>query len=150
MKRIMLIMAIFLGLSISKDLYADSDESSEPFFGKGKAIEEIKKDGNLFKLSKKSVSALGIQSIKVKVKDNNIYEVPTSSIVYFQDQVGVYKATGRWFELYKVKIILKEKNLTKISAKGLSHGDEIVFKGVALLRIANLQASRQMPLGDSD
>lgn len=129
----------------AKDKHSSSghDDHGEEKFGKGKAILEVKKEGKLFKLAAGAIKTLKIESIKLDSDTNNTYEVPASSVVDFQDEIGVYKRKGNWFELVDIKIINMGKYSSRIQSKNLSKGDEIISKGVALLRVAHLEASGQ-------
>ncbi len=115
----------------------------EEKFGKGKAIEEVKKEGKLFKLADGAIKTLKIDTIQLDRSEKGIYEVPTSAIVDYQNEVGVYRKVGNWFEIINVKIIERSKYSTRIQSKELSQSNEIVNQGVNLLRVAHLEASGQ-------
>ena len=115
----------------------------EEKFGKGKAIEEIKKDGKLFKLADGAIKTLKIDTIQLDRADKGVYEVPSSTIVDYQNEVGVYRKVGNWFEIINVKIIERRKYSSRIQSKELSQKNEIVSQGVNLLRVTHLEASGQ-------
>lgn len=112
-------------------------------FGKGKAILEVKNDGRYFRLAETAIKTLGLKSVKIKSNGGGSFEVPSSSVVDFQDEIGIFKRKGDWFELVEIKIVERGKFAAKVTAKELSSGDEIVNEGVALLRVAHLEATGQ-------
>lgn len=112
-------------------------------FGKGKAIVEVQGEGKRFQLAKGAIKTMGLKSIKLDSSSQGVYEVPASSVVDFQNEIGIYKRQGDWFELIDVKVVQRGKYAAKIKASDLSAGDEIVNGGVALLRVAHLEASGQ-------
>jgi len=129
--------------------HEDHDEEDEEshedhgrvFFGEGKAMVEVKEEGKHFRLSKGAINTIKLQSIKLDSPSKGIFEVPASSIVDFQDKIGIYKQNGDWFELVEVSLIQRDKHSAQINSNGISVSDYIVNRGAALLRIAHLQAS---------
>lgn len=123
--------------------HADHDEHEVSKFGAGKAILEVNGEGKRFRLAKGAIKTMELKSVKLESPSNGVYEVPASSVVDFQDEIGVYKRNGDWFELVEIKVVQRGKYAAKIKTKELSAGDEIVNTGVALLRVAHLEASGQ-------
>ena len=120
------------------------DHEEESPFGAGKAILEVKDNGRLFKLSHIAIETLSIESTVVSnVSTGKSIELPTSSLVYYQEKIGVFKKRESWFELVEVKVITKGKFTSIVKIYDVKKTWEIVSKGAALLRIAHLQASGQ-------
>ena len=119
---------------------AEHEESS---FGEGKGILEVKKGGKKFKLAENVIKTLNIQSVKIGPLSEGAIDVPATTVVDFQDEFGVYLQKGRWFELIEVKVLRRNKKTVTIVSKELAEADEIVNEGLALLRVAHLQASGQ-------
>ena len=123
--------------------HGEHDDHADSKFGEGKAITEVKGEGKRFKLADTAIKTLGLKSIKLEPWKNGVFEVPTSSVVDFQDEIGIFKRQGDWFELVEVSVVQRGKFGAKIKTNKLVAGDEIVNEGVALLRIAHLEASGQ-------
>ena len=97
------------------------------------------KSANRFKLSESAIKTLGIKLTGVGVKEK--FEVPLSSLVVFQDELGVFVADGKWFEMVHVKLLDKNQISAFIHAEELGSNSKVASKGVSLLRVAHLQAS---------
>ena len=118
--------------------HADEErEKISPSVGPGKAITEASKE-NGFKLSDKAIQVLGIQAMPLA--GSYPFQVPPSALVYFQDEVGVYRRREGSFKLIPVKILQKSGNQVTIEADELRGGDFIAKRGVGFLRVADLEA----------
>lgn len=112
-------------------------------FGEGKAIVEVKKEGKLFKLATGAIKTLKLQTIDLDSSKKGVFEIPASAVVDFQDEIGIYRRNGDWFEMVEVKVVQRGKYSAKIKSSKLVKNDKIVSQGVALLRVAHLEASGQ-------
>lgn len=117
----------------------EHDENED--FGLRKAITEVREKGNRFKLSPEATQTLKLQASRVTSEKRNVFKVPSSSLVAFQDELGVYLSDSGWFEMSHVTLLRKGKEFAWVSSGELSQGQKIVNKGAALLRIAHLQAT---------
>ncbi len=103
--------------------------------GPEKAITNANKaDG--FKLSAIALKKLEIKTSKIQSKDS--IKIPTSSLVFFQSDVGIYRVRLGWFKLIPIKILNKSYNETTITSSEIKNEDEIVVSGSDLLRLADL------------
>lgn len=105
--------------------------------GPGKSIEAAnRKEG--IKLSQKAISTLGLE-VK-KVNSGSPFQLPVSSLVYFQDEVGVYRLRNGWFKLLEGKVRTRKETIAIVEISDLLPSDEVVVKGVPLLRVTELEA----------
>jgi len=86
------------------------------------------------------LSEKAIQTIALKTEIWNGESVSGQSIVYHQDKTSVYRFKEDWYKLVPVSILSKKGNLVQITATELHAGDVILTSGVALLRVADLDA----------
>ncbi len=86
------------------------------------------------------LSEKAIQTIGLKTEIWNGESVSGQTIVYHQDKTSVYRLKDGWYKLVPVTIISKADNLVHITATELVSGDLIATSGVALLRVAELDA----------
>lgn len=112
-------------------------------FGPGKAIEEVKGEGKQFRLSQKAVSIMSLKTEPLRSVVNERARVPASSLVFFQEEVGVYVLRDGWFQLIELELLNSDGKNANVKTKYLKPTDLIVTGGVALLRIAHLEASGQ-------
>lgn len=103
--------------------------------GPDKAITNANKaDG--FKLSTIAFKKLEIKTSKIQSK--NSIKVPSSSLVFFQSDVGIYRARSGWFKLIPIKILNKSNGEVTITSSEIKNEDEVVVNGSDLLRLADL------------
>ena len=126
-----------------EDDHSGHDDHGGPKFGKGRAIVEIKNEGKLFKLATGAIKTLSLQTVKLDTPNKGFYEIPSSAVVDFQDEIGIYRQKGDWFELVEVKVVQRGKYSAKVNSPKLAKNDQIVSQGVPLLRVAHLEASGQ-------
>ena len=120
--------------------YSD-EEGEENSFGKGKAIVEVKDEGKEFKLSAESIKLLEIKYVPVQSKLNEkTLTISQSSLVTYQDKMGIYLFSNGWFKLSEIKIIKRENNKLLVKVMRISTKDNLVVSSVGLLRVAHLQA----------
>lgn len=106
-------------------------------FGPGKAITAAnKKDG--IQLSEKALKTLGVTY--GSVTGSGTFKVPLKSVVFSQDEVGIYRFKGGWHKLLEVQLVSKTASEAVIKTSELNAGDQIAKDGVPLLRAAELEA----------
>lgn len=106
-------------------------------FGPGKAITAAsKKDG--IQLSEKALKTLGINY--VSVTGEGTFKVPLKSVVFSQDEVGIYRFRSGWHKIIDVQLVSKTATEAVIKTSELNSGDQIAKDGVPLLRAAELEA----------
>ncbi len=133
-----------------KGEHHDDHEEKSAKFGPGKAVLAVRDEGKSFKLSDESTQFLELKFSSPKAasltgaeKNSVAFEVPFSSLVFFQTEKGIYIREDGWIELIHVKIIKRNRDIAIVQSKGLSLNSEIAIHGVALLRAAELEASGQ-------
>lgn len=113
-------------------------------FGPGKAILEVKHEGERFKLSPDAEKVMGIKiQTLVNTDKTKTFSVPKGSIVYYQEKTGVYREHDSWYELIDIMVTEINSNEMLISSEKLNAHDQIVVSGLGLLRVAHLEASGQ-------
>lgn len=112
------------------------EEKASGGVGPGKAVTEADPDQGL-KLSEKT-----IQLFEVATKPLGAFpfSVPISSLVYYQEEIGVYRLRDGWFKLIEVKLLSKSGKQAMLESSDLMSADQIVIQGAALLRVAELDA----------
>lgn len=124
--------------------HSEEEEHETSRFGPGKAILEVKNEGQYFKLSPVAEKAIGLKSqLPIATDEEHHFKVPQSSIVEYQEYIGIYRKKAGWYELVDVKIIKTTDSESLIYSKNLKSDDQIIFTRVGLLRIAHLEASGQ-------
>lgn len=115
----------------------EEEEEGGSRFGPGKAITAAnKKDG--IQLSEKASKTLGLSY--VTVSGNGTFRVPLKSVVFSQDEVGIYRFKAGWHKLLDVELVSKTASEAVIKTPELNSGDQIAKDGVPLLRAAELEA----------
>ena len=144
--RLTLTALLFTSSSYAGDKHEDGkkhaegehEESPNPNVGPGKAVEALDHDKGM-RLSLKAAAALGVKTAPVAGSDP--YRVPASSLVYFQDEIGVYRLRGGWLKLIEIKVAEKSKKDAVIRTREIKPGDRIVVAGTALVRVTELDLS---------
>ena len=90
------------------------------------------------RLSDKARATLAIQNTRLTWRISG--PVPAGSLVHYQDKVGVYRHRKGWFKLVEVSVISVSASRVTIRSEDLDTGDDVVVSGVALLRVADMQA----------
>lgn len=120
----------------------DEHESSK--FGPGKAILEVKNEGQNFKLAMAAEQVMGIKSqLPVLTEEPHHFKVPRNSIVEYQEKIGLFRKRDGWYELIDARIIKTVNGESLVYSENLSVHDQIIYSGVGLLRVAHLEASGQ-------
>lgn len=122
--------------------HGDHDEHGSSGVGAGKAIVEVKYEGESFRLSQESETFLGIQTKRLKGMSPR-FQIPSSSLVEYQEKQGVFTKSGTWFSLRSVKVISEDANSVTIESESLNETSLVVTAGTGHLRAAHLQASGQ-------
>lgn len=114
------------------------EEAANPNVGAGKAVEAIDHDKGM-KLSAKAAATLGVKTAPVAGSDP--YRVQAASLVFFQDEVGVYRLRDGWLKLIEVQVVEKSKKDAVVRTREMKRGDQIVVAGTALIRVTELDLS---------
>lgn len=61
-------------------------------------------------------------------------------LVYFQNNVGVYRLREGWFKLVKVQVSGKLKGEVTLRSEELRTGDSVAIRGAGLLRVSEMDA----------
>ena len=113
-----------------------SEENSGPVDSEKGVLEAVPEKG--IRLSEKALKTLEISAAPLDGASS--HRIPTTALVYYQDHVGVYRLRNGWYKLIEVKIEDKSPKSTLVRSAGLKPDDEIVVTGVALLRVAEMDA----------
>lgn len=108
-----------------------------------KAITKVEREGERFQLNEKAEKALRISTAPVKAMAKGRFLVPQSALVSFQDEFGVYVKRGKEYSLLKAGSVARKGDHFQVVLNGADSMENIVISGVALLRVAHLQASGQ-------
>ena len=74
----------------------------------------------------------------MKVEKKDVHTVPLQSLVYFRDNVGVYRYRDGWLKLIEVAILEKSDHSAHVRSFEISPGDQILTQGAPLVRAADL------------
>ena len=153
LKKIVLII-LFVNLSIS---FADEKEHDHEDHDKIQELsdknhdhskhDESQDNVNVFELGKKAITTFSLKTIEVVSYGKNKFKIPKSALLIFGEKKGVYKKVGNEFTLIEVLVHKKIKNSFLINSHELKKNDQIVHKGVPLLRVAHLEASGEIGEG---
>jgi hypothetical protein len=89
------------------------------------------------------ISDVGLKNIEVqmtKVDGGGLLTFPKTALVYFQNDIGVYRRRDGWFKLIKVSSLKISEQSARIESSDLRAGDEVAIHGADLLRVAELDA----------
>lgn len=110
------------------------EEEANPNVGPGKGVEAFGKEG--MKLSAKAAANLGFKT--APIAGSGAVKVPASALVFFQDEVGVYRSRGGWIKLVEVKLGERTRRDAVVLSKELKPGDQLVIVGAAAIRVIEL------------
>lgn len=85
-------------------------------------------------LAPKAVQVIGLQTTQISGT-----KIPESALVFYQDKVGVYRLRDGWYRLIPLNPVVGSGGYVLPGAEFLP-GDRLVIAGVALLRVAELDA----------
>lgn len=125
-------------LFYSSLLYAEEEEGGGSHTGADKAVTQYDPHTG-FQLSDLALKTLQIQYQILDGKDS--FQVSLNALVYFKDEVGVYRVQKDRFKLIEVKVLSKTNAHAKIQSPELRPKDKIVIEGAPLLRVAELDAA---------
>ena len=132
MNRVIKVLPLFLFI-LTGGLTARAEEASN--LEKG-VLEAVPEKG--IRLSEKAIATLEIKT--TSLNGNSDHKVPTGALVFYQDNVGVYRLRGGWYKLIPITLENKSSQSSMIRSMELKSGDQIVVQGVALLRVADMDA----------
>ena len=104
---------------------------------KGKAVYETSPENGM-KLTDKALQNIEVKT--EKLSGSARHSIPRASLVFFQDDVGVYRFRDGWFKLVKVTVLNKDKAKAEVQGGELKASDSIVVYGADLLRVSELDA----------
>ncbi|MDX6768805.1 MAG: hypothetical protein SF051_04685 [Elusimicrobiota bacterium] len=110
------------------------EEEASPNVGPGKGVEAFGHEG--MKLSAKAAASLGLKTSPIA--GAGAVKVPASALVFFQDEVGVYRSRGGWIKLIEVELGERTKRDAVVRSKELKPGDQLVVAGAAAIRVIEL------------
>ena len=90
-----------------------------------------------FRLSEKAKKVIGVVTQPIGQKP---YVIPRMALVFYGDRVGVYRLRQNWFKLVEVQTVSKTHDSASVSSPDIKVDDQIAIEGVALLRVAELDA----------
>jgi len=137
------------GESHNSDRHTDEHEDeaegeASASVGPGKAVTEIQREGEKFKLSPDASSKIGLKFAQARSLQGGSIAIPKTALVEYQDKTAVYRLNGQGFiELIPVSVQRRKDNQLVIRAQSLSPSDKIAISGVPLLRAAQLEAFGQ-------
>lgn len=103
----------------------------------GKAVYETSLEKGM-RLSEKALK--NIEVATTSVSGGTDITLTGEPLVYFQDNVGVYRLRDGWFKLVKVQVVRKAKDLATLRSAELKAGDGVAIKGAGLLRVSEMDA----------
>lgn len=110
------------------------EEEASPNVGPGKGVEAFGHEG--MKLSAKAAASLGLKTSPIA--GGGSVKVPASALVFFQDEVGVYRSRGGWIKLVEVELGERTRRDAVVRSKELKPGDQLVVAGAAAIRVIEL------------
>ncbi|EQC49270.1 hypothetical protein [Bacteriovorax sp. DB6_IX] len=123
----------------------DHDHGGTKAIGQNKAIVEVDEKKGL-KLSSSALKNLGIKLISI---GGEVIVVDRDVMVKSKDHVGLYRFKDGFFKFFEGEVLHNDKKTKKIKlrVKGLKRGDQIVMKGVSLLRVADIYSTDKSEYG---
>lgn len=110
------------------------EEEASPNVGPGKGVEAFGHEG--MKLSAKAATSLGLKTSPIA--GSGAVKVPASALVFFQDEVGVYRSRGGWIKLVEVELGDRTRRDAVVRSKELKPSDQLVVAGAAAIRVIEL------------
>ncbi|MFW7382220.1 MAG: hypothetical protein ACOH5I_25695 [Oligoflexus sp.] len=123
--------------------HGDHDDHDEESFGENKAIQEVKNEGQEFRLSEAAINRLGVQTKPLNAQRKGqayFVVIPKSYLVFSQNEVGLFVSRDRWFRFLHAEVVKTVGNNYEIKISEIPDGHELVTEGVPLLRVAQLEA----------
>ena len=118
------------------------EEEASASVGPGKAVLEVKDEGQKLKLSPEAQSKINLKFDKIIVQGGST-RIPKAALLEYQANTAVYRLNQDGFiELVPVKVSKREADSVLVSG-ALASNEQIAISGVPLLRAAQLEASGQ-------
>ncbi|EQC46036.1 hypothetical protein [Bacteriovorax sp. Seq25_V] len=124
---------------------AHDDHEHEDKTGKNKAIQDVSEEKG-FKLSNEAISSL---KIELKTVTSKNIEISKSSLVQTKDKEGVYIYRNGYFKFHLIEAKEAHENKINIKIKNFQFGDQIVIKGIELLRVSDVFSTDKANYGHS-
>lgn len=122
--------------------HGDEHGEASASVGPGKAVIEIKNEGQALKLSPQAQAKIKIEFAQVS-RQGELFVIPKSALLEYQASTAIYRLSQDGFiELTPVTVIKRDTKQVTVKA-ALSSFEKIVVRGVPLLRAAQLEASGQ-------
>jgi hypothetical protein len=117
----------------------EGEEETSSSVGPGNAVTEADHETG-FKLSDKALRTLALELAPIRPQAS--YTLPKTAIVYFKDEAGVYRLREGRFKLIEGDAEAQADKIlfTPEPKDAFQRGDQIVIKGVPLLRVTELDA----------
>lgn len=122
------ILAFLTFTSINGDLLAEESTKA--------VIEASKTEG--FKLSDVAKQTIGLGTQQIEASSEVL--LPKQAIVHSMDQTAVYRVRKGWFKFIPVELRGELGPQVKVYSTELKSGDQVAVKGVALLRVSEMEA----------
>jgi len=137
-------------VGIKKSMIQPSTHLDRPGLGLGKkAIIEVRSIDAAFRLSAAAKQALLIRSHAMEVSKQRAW-VPLSSLVEYQQHLGIFVVQNQWYRLIPVRQINRTRKGAWVSSNELSTDQDLVIVGISMLRIAYLDALSQTGRGETE
>lgn len=117
--------------------HGHEEEEGASRAGPNKALLAISEKHGI-QLSDKAKKRLGLTYYSLT--NSEVFSISNQALVFSRGRVGVYRLREGWFKFVEVQ--KKQSDASKVSVQSpqLQAGDQIVVQGVALLRVADLDA----------
>ncbi|MBC7397846.1 MAG: hypothetical protein H7333_10430 [Bdellovibrionales bacterium] len=115
----------------------DSSSAQEAAPAVTKAITEASKSDGI-KLSPKAVVRIGLKTIPYSPAAT--LTLQSGAIVHSLGITGIYRLRDGWYKLIPVTLLSKGKETMTLKVTDFRNTDQIVTEGVALLRVAEMDA----------
>lgn len=126
-----------------KDSHKTSSEINNASVGPKMAVLEASRDKG-FKLSEAAWKRLDIQ---ISSLTSESFWIPSSALVYYQDQLGVFRFREGWFRLVPIKILSQSPEKVQIASGELQKEDAVATHGIGFLRVAEMEVFGEASAG---
>lgn len=116
---------------------------SSKAIGEGKAITEVD-EAHGFKLSPQAVQSLGLKTKSIR---SRAFEVPRSALVLVNDRAGLYRLREGFYKFIPIDGWDVSAKTLNVQSKEFREGDEIVVRGVGLLRVSDVYSTDEAEYG---
>jgi len=119
MRSVLLFYCLLTALTACREPISEGHDAHGP----QAVLESSPSEG--FRLAPQALRTLGIET--TPLKQGRIEEIPRSALVYYQDEVGVYRLRDGWFRLVPLD-----------APEELRPGDSVATQGAAYLRVTDM------------